>query len=152
MGCVRLTERFLTEQPPTEASIDAAREYVAKLLHEVEDHVDLKAVTRVVGVAGTMTTLASLEQGLDSYQPERNHMHTTSLARIRETALSLLPKTPEQRAELGPMHPGRADVVGGGALVVEAFTTLFENQGLADITVSEKDILDGMLAEVIDRN
>ena len=145
MGCVRLTERFGEDKA-------AAREYVAQLLGEVQQHVDLSRVTNVVGVAGTMTTLCAIAQGLDSYQPEKIHMHTLPLARMRETALKVGELSPAQRMELGPMHPGRADVIGGGALIVEAFTTLFEKQGLKEMTISEKDILDGILAEVIDRN
>lgn len=145
MGCVRLTERFGDDKA-------AAREFVAQLLDEVQQRVDLTRVTKVVGVAGTMTTLCAIAQGLGSYQPEKIHMHTLLLAQMRETAQKVGEMTPAQRMELGPVHSGRADVIGGGALIVEAFTILLEKQGLIDITVSEKDILDGILAEVIDRN
>ncbi|KAB1504042.1 Ppx/GppA family phosphatase [Corynebacterium sp. 320] len=151
MGCVRLTERHLQTVPPKESEISDAQATVAKLLAEVEQYVDLTSVTRVVGVAGTMTTLCALAQELESYEPEKIHMHTLPLARLREVAMNLVPLTPQQRMEFGPMHPGRADVIGGGALVVEAFTRRFEELGLTDITISEKDILDGILAEVIDR-
>ena len=105
-----------------------------------------------MGVAGTMTTLSAITQGLDSYQPEKIHMSTLSLEDFRATARELLGRTPEQRCEFGPMHPGRADVIGGGAIVVDAFTTRFLAEGLVDITVSEKDILDGIFAEVVARN
>ncbi|WP_462398579.1 Ppx/GppA phosphatase family protein [Corynebacterium falsenii] len=152
MGCVRLTERFLHSQPPTEDEIDAAREYVDGLMDVVASRVELGVVEQVVGVAGTMTTLSAITQGLDSYQPEKIHMSTLSFEDFRATARELLGRTPEQRCEFGPMHPGRADVIGGGAIVVDAFTTLFLDEGLVDITVSEKDILDGILAEVVARN
>lgn len=152
MGCVRLTERFLHSQPPTKGEIAAAREYVDGLMDVVASRVDLGVVEQVVGVAGTMTTLSAITQGLDSYQPEKIHMSTLSLEDFRATARELLGRTPEQRCELGPMHPGRADVIGGGAIVVDAFTTRFLDEGLLDITVSEKDILDGILAEVVARN
>lgn len=152
MGCVRLTERFLHSQPPTEDEIAAAREYVDGLMDVVASRVELGVVEQVVGVAGTMTTLSAITQGLDSYQPEKIHMSTLSLEDFRATARELLGRTPEQRCEFGPMHPGRADVIGGGAIVVDAFTTRFLAEGLVDITVSEKDILDGILAEVVARN
>lgn len=152
MGCVRLTERFLRTQPPTEEEIAAARNLITELLEQVGQHVDFGAVQRIVGVAGTMTTLSAIAQGLDSYDSEKIHMSTLPLEEFRATALNLLEMTPEQRLELGPMHPGRADVVGGGALIIDAFTKLFLDRGLKQITVSEKDILDGMLAEVVDRN
>ncbi|RIX36650.1 Ppx/GppA family phosphatase [Corynebacterium falsenii] len=152
MGCVRLTERFLHSQPPAEDEIAAAREYVDGLMDVVASRVELGVVEQVVGVAGTMTTLSAITQGLDSYQPEKIHMSTLSLEDFRATARELLGRTPEQRCEFGPMHPGRADVIGGGAIVVDAFTTRFLDAGLVDITVSEKDILDGILAEVVARN
>lgn len=152
MGCVRLTERFLHSQPPAEDEIAAAREYVDGLMDVVASRVELGVVEQVVGVAGTMTTLSAITQGLDSYQPEKIHMSTLSLKDFRATARELLGRTPEQRCEFGPMHPGRADVIGGGAIVVDAFTTRFLDEGLVDITVSEKDILDGILAEVVARN
>ena len=152
MGCVRLTQRFLHSQPPAEDEIAAAREYVDGLMDVVASRVELGVVEQVVGVAGTMTTLSAITQGLDSYQPEKIHMSTLSLEDFRATARELLGRTPEQRCEFGPMHPGRADVIGGGAIVVDAFTTRFLDEGLVDITVSEKDILDGILAEVVARN
>ena len=152
MGCVRLTERFLHTQPPAAEEKEAARQFIAELLEEVSTKVDLAAVKRVVGVAGTMTTLCAITKGLDSYDSEKIHMSTIPLEDFRATALKLLQMTPEQRLEMGPMHPGRADVVGGGALIVDAFSELFLQRGLSEITVSEHDILDGMLAEVVDRN
>ena len=123
-----------------------------QMMGDVQEAVDLSAVDRVVGVAGTMTTMSSLTLGLTEYDPERNHMSEHSLEDFRATARDLLARTTEQRMELGPMHPGRADVIGGGAIVVDVFTTLFLEQGLKFITVSEKDILDGILAEVVRRN
>ena len=152
MGCVRLTERYLHGQPPASDEIEAARGYVRELLGDVRQVVEMGAVDRVVGVAGTMTTMSSITLGLTEYQPERNHMSVHRLEDFRATARDLLGRTTEQRMELGPMHPGRADVIGGGAVVVDEFTTLFLNQGLETITISEKDILDGILAEVVKRN
>lgn len=152
MGCVRLTERFLHTQPPKGEELAQAEGFVQQMLGEVQEHVDLSQVDRVVGVAGTMTTMAAITLGLADYQPERNHMSRHTLEDFRATARDLRDRTVEQRMELGPMHPGRADVIGGGAVVVDAFTTLFLERGLKFITVSEKDILDGILAEVIRRN
>ncbi|WP_312096840.1 Ppx/GppA phosphatase family protein [Corynebacterium dentalis] len=152
MGCVRLTERYLHTQPPAASEVAEAEAFVQQMMGDVQEVVDLSAVDRVVGVAGTMTTMSSLTLGLTEYDPERNHMSEHPLEDFRATARDLLSRTTEQRMELGPMHPGRADVIGGGAIVVDVFTTLFLEQGLKFITVSEKDILDGILAEVVRRN
>lgn len=152
MGCVRLTERFLNHQPPTEAEVAEAQAMVETLMDEVEARVDFQRVRSVIGVAGTMTTLCALAQGLEEYDRDRIHMRQMTLEELRSTALDLLWKTPEERLAFGPMHPGRADVIGGGAIVVEAFTKRLERHGLQTISISEKDILDGILAEVIARN
>ena len=152
MGCVRLTERFLHTQPPTSEEKEAARQFIAELLDEVGAKVNLAAVRRVVGVAGTMTTLSAITKGLESYDSEEIHLSTVPLEDFRAAALRLLEMTPEQRLELGPMHPGRADVVGGGALIIDAIAKLLLQRGLNEITVSEHDILDGMLTEVVNRN
>jgi exopolyphosphatase/guanosine-5'-triphosphate,3'-diphosphate pyrophosphatase len=152
MGCVRLTERYLQTVPPTAGEIDEANEYVDSLMRVVDERVDLSSVDRVVGVAGTVTTIAAIQLGLSEYRPETTHMSELDLAGFRETARGLLGETVEQRRAHPPMHPGRADVIGGGAVVIDAFASRFLDEGLTTITISEKDILDGMLAEVIARN
>ena len=152
MGCVRLTERYLHSVPPTDEEISEARAYVDGLMETVEENVDLGSVTRVVGVAGTVTTVAAIQKGLTEYNPEQTHMSELDLEEFRSTARSLLGETVEQRRVHAAMHPGRADVIGGGAIVIDAFASRFLDRGLTSITVSEKDILDGILAEVIERN
>lgn len=152
MGCVRLTERYLHSVPPTDEEIAEARGYVDGLMAAVEENVDLDAVTRVVGVAGTVTTVAAIQKGLTEYNPEKTHMSEIDLADFRSTARTLLGDTVERRRGYPAMHPGRADVIGGGAIVIDAFATRFLDKGLTTITVSEKDILDGILAEVVERN
>jgi exopolyphosphatase/guanosine-5'-triphosphate,3'-diphosphate pyrophosphatase len=151
MGCVRLTERFLHSDPPGADEIAAAGDYVAEQLALAAGDVDFSAVTRVVGVAGTMTTLCAVHLGLDSYDPSRTHMATVPLEGFRATARRVLSETVAQRRAYPVMHPGRADVIGGGCVVLDAVTTRFLEQGLETITVSEKDILDGLLAEVVAR-
>ncbi|MDN6352142.1 MAG: Ppx/GppA family phosphatase [Corynebacterium sp.] len=152
MGCVRLTERYLQSVPPTDAEIAEARSYVAELMTVVDEKVDLSSVDRVVGVAGTVTTVAAIQLGLTDYRPEATHMAQLDLGEFRDTALGLLGETVEERRAHAPMHPGRADVVGGGALVIAAVAPRFRAAGRSAVTISEKDILDGMLAEVIARN
>lgn len=152
MGCVRLTERYLHSDPPVPVEVEAAGSYVAEQLALAAREVDFSSVTRVVGVAGTMTTLVAVHLGLETYDPVRTHMVSVPLEGFRATARRVLSETVERRREYPVMHPGRADVIGGGCLVVDAVATRFIEQGLANITISEKDILDGLLAEVIARN
>jgi len=152
MGCVRLTERFLHSDPPVPPEISSAADYVGEQISLAAREVDFSAVTTFVGVAGSITTLTAVHLGLDSYDPEQTHMASLSLAGFRETARAVLAETVDQRRAYPVMHPGRADVIGGGCIVVDAVASLLLDQGVERIIVSEKDILDGLLAEVITRN
>jgi exopolyphosphatase/guanosine-5'-triphosphate,3'-diphosphate pyrophosphatase len=99
------------------------------------------AARTLVGLAGSVTTVAALVLGLDSYQAERLHHSRVSAAAVREVTASLLAQTRAERQRLGVMHPGRVDVIGGGALVL---TRIMERFGFGEVLVSEHDILDGL--------
>ncbi|TCJ72236.1 UNVERIFIED_ORG: exopolyphosphatase/guanosine-5'-triphosphate,3'-diphosphate pyrophosphatase [Dietzia maris] len=151
IGCVRITERVLHSDPPTAAEVAEARAVIAAALAEAGD-VPVGRAARWVGVAGTFTTLSALAQGLGEYDPERIHGSVIPLDRMREVCDRLVASTVTERRSLGPMHPGRADVIGGGSIVVQALCDLMaERAGLSELTVSEKDILDGIAMSVLTR-
>lgn len=151
VGCVRLTERVLHSDPPTAAEIAEARAVIADALTEAGD-VPVGRAARWVGVAGTFTTLCALAQGLGEYDPERIHGSVIPLAQMREVCGRLVAYSVTERRSLGPMHPGRADVIGGGSIVVQALCDVMaERAGLSELTVSEKDILDGIAMSVLTR-
>ncbi len=95
----------------------------------------------LVGLAGSVTTVAGLALGLAEYDPGRIHHARISAAQVAEQTSALLGRTRAQRARLGVMHPGRVDVIGGGALVLDQVMRRF---GFAEVLVSEHDILDGI--------
>ncbi|WP_072807002.1 Ppx/GppA phosphatase family protein [Rhodococcoides yunnanense] len=149
IGCVRLTERCLPSDPPTEDEIAAARAFAAERLQAAFDAVPVEKATTWVGVAGTMTTLAALALGLEQYDPDAIHLSRISFAQLREVCHSLLHSTHAERAALGPMHPGRVDVIGGGSLVTIALADEFARRaGIDQLVVSEHDILDGIAMSV----
>ncbi|WP_354056549.1 Ppx/GppA phosphatase family protein [Dietzia sp. 2505] len=151
VGCVRLTERVLHSDPPTEAEITDARTVIADALAEAGD-VPVGRAARWVGVAGTFTTLSALAQGMGEYDAERIHGSVISLKQMREVCDHLVASSVTERRSMGPMHPGRADVIGGGSLVVqELCDVMAERAGLTELTVSEKDILDGIAMSVLSR-
>lgn len=151
VGCVRVTERSLPSDPPTEAQIAEARGVIAEAFEGVSD-LPLGLASRWVGVAGTFTTLSALAQEMEAYEPEKLHNSVVTLERMRGVCSRLVATTVSERRGLGPMHPGRADVIGGGALVASALCDLMaERAGLSEITVSEKDILDGIAMSVLAR-
>jgi exopolyphosphatase / guanosine-5'-triphosphate,3'-diphosphate pyrophosphatase len=124
VGCVRLTERFGDD-------VDGVRAYVRTLLPDAR-------VTRAVGVAGTVTTIAALDLGLTEYEPERTHGHVISRRAAEEQTARLAALTVEQRAEI--VEPGRAPVIVAGAAIL---TEILSFYGLAGIEASERDILHG---------
>lgn len=149
IGCVRLTERCLRSDPPTGDEIDAARAVVRDALAEVLRQVPVQKARTWVGVAGTMTTLAALAQKMATYDSDAIHLSRVSFDELLPVCAELLAMTREQRAALGPMHEGRVDVIGGGALIVqELAAVLGEKAGITDLVVSEHDILDGIALSI----
>lgn len=148
VGCVRLTERVLHSQPPTALEVRDAKAILAEQLSTALAQVDVDKSAAWVGVAGTFTTLVAIAQGMDEYDSERIHLARISLDELRATCQRLLGMSTAQRLELGPMHEGRADVIGGGALVAAALADVAEDAGITELIVSEKDILDGIALSI----
>jgi len=146
VGCVRLTERHLWADPPTAAQIAAARVDVMSALDQVAAAVPVEQARTAIGLAGSVTTVAALALGLPAYDSEAIHLSRLSARHIRVVSERLLGMTRAQRADLPVMHPGRVDVIGGGALVLEAVVERF---GLDEVLVSERDILDGIALSVV---
>jgi exopolyphosphatase / guanosine-5'-triphosphate,3'-diphosphate pyrophosphatase len=145
VGCVRITERHLHSDPPTPDEISAARQFAAQTLHEAFADVPVDKARSWVGVAGTVTTLSAVAQRLSGYDPERTHLSRLSLEQVRGTAQNLLASTHQQRAANPVIHPGRVDVIAGGALIVAVLAEeLHARAGIAELVVSEHDILDGI--------
>lgn len=150
LGCVRLTERLLPSDPPGPGELAAAREEIVARLDEAEDRlgeagVAPREVRSAVGVAGTATTLAALHLGLEHYEPERIHGCRVPAEALRDLCLELVATPARRRADLGPMQPGREDVIHGGALIVAA---VVDRWGFEELVVSEADSLDGLVASL----
>ena len=149
IGCVRLTERCLHSDPPTDEEIDAARAVVREALETVLSVVPVQQARTWVGVAGTMTTLAALARKMTTYDSDAIHLSSVSFDDLLPVCAELLAMTRAQRAVLGPMHEGRVDVIGGGALIVtELAAVLGERAGIDTLLVSEHDILDGIALSI----
>lgn len=141
IGCVRMTERHLHSDPPVATEIAHVRVDLEAAMLRAADSVDLRAAGTLVGVAGTVTTVAARALGLDSYDPKILHGATIEREPLERAIADLVAMSRAERAALPYMHPGRVDVIGGGALVLGA---VVEAVGLPRLTVSECDILDGI--------
>jgi exopolyphosphatase/guanosine-5'-triphosphate,3'-diphosphate pyrophosphatase len=145
VGCVRITERHLRCDPPTPDEVSAAEQFAAQTLQQALAEVTVDKVRTWVGVAGTVTTLSAIAQQLPAYDPGRTHLSRLSLEQVRGTAGYLLASTHQQRAANPVIHPGRVDVIAGGALIVRVLAeALHTRAGISQLVVSEHDILDGI--------
>ena len=142
IGCVRLFERHLHTDPPTAAEVAALRADAAAHLDRVGEVLDPRAAERVVGVAGTVTTVAAIALGLEAYDPRRIHRATVDAAGIAATAGKLAAMTVAERAALPVMAKGREDVIAAGALLLDLLVSRFQ---IEQVVASETDILDGVL-------
>jgi len=150
LGCVRLTERFLTSDPPTPDEVAATRSAIGDALTWGEQRMPqllgLDGRRRLVGLAGTVSTLASLKLKLAEYDVDRLHHATISLAEVVGLCDTLASLSATERRGLVGMVPGRADVILGGALVLEAVAARYQ---CPEVIVSEKDILDGIVLSIL---
>jgi len=133
VGCVRITERFLGSDPPTPPELAAAGAYVRSLLPELD-------VSSAIGVAGTVTTVATLDLGDAEYDPARTHGHRVPLASVETQLERLAAMTNEDRLSVPGIEPGRAPVIVAGIVVLRE---VMRSYGLDEIEVSERDVLNG---------
>ncbi|TYB39255.1 Ppx/GppA family phosphatase [Micromonospora sp. AP08] len=141
IGCVRMTERHLHGDPPGLDEVAAAQADIAVAVDRALTAVPGREAATLVGLAGSVTTVVAIAQGLQEYDPERIHHARVSYDQVAEVTADLLGKTREQRLAIPVMHPGRADVIGAGALVLRV---IMERAGMPSVVASEHDILDGI--------
>lgn len=142
IGCVRMTERHLHSDPPTPSEIASTISDIDNQIELIKQTVPIDSGTTFIGLAGSVTTVAAMALGLSEYDADTIHGSRVSLEQVETVTGELLTMTHKQRADLGFMHPGRVDVIGGGALVLrEAMNKL----GFDQVLVSEKDLLDGVV-------
>jgi len=141
IGCVRLTERHLHADPPTAAQVREASADIDKALDRVAATIDMQQASTLVGLAGSITTVTAIALDLPVYDPALTHHARISAAAVHEVTVRLLGQTRQQRAAIGALHPGRVDVIGAGALVLDLVMQRF---GFGEFVTSEHDILDGI--------
>jgi exopolyphosphatase / guanosine-5'-triphosphate,3'-diphosphate pyrophosphatase len=148
LGCVRLTERFLLHDPPAQDEIDAAVRFIGAELGRAADAVPRLAAPglTLVGLAGTVSTLAALAQGLPDYDWDRLHHFVLDAAMVARWCDRLAAEPAASRGRRAGMTAGREDVIVGGALVLREAMGRFS---FDRCVVSEADILDGIAASLL---
>ena len=146
IGSVRLTERFLAGDPAPVAEVTACMDHVDAVLAPVV--AQIPPVGCFVGVAGTVTTVAAHSLGLPSYDSAAIHLARLDLEDVSAACLSLAQMTIADRRALPFMHPGRADVIGAGSLILDRLVALLPLE-TDTLVVSEHDILDGIAWDIV---
>lgn len=141
VGCVRMTERHLRSDPPAPGEIAAAEADIGSTVDRALAVVPGRRAGTLVGLAGSVTTVTAVALGLPAYQPDRVHHATISYDEVVGVAGRLLRMTTAERLAIPAMHPGRADVIAAGALVLRI---VMERAGAPAVVTSEHDILDGI--------
>ena len=141
VGCVRMTERHTPGGNPTKTQEEAIRTDVRNALKEAAKKVDWQKAQTIVGVAGTVTTVAAHILKLKIYDPEVLHGASISAQQISQTAQDFISLTPSQRAALPYMHEGRIEVITAGSIVLDE---VMKAIGAQTLIASERDILDGV--------
>jgi exopolyphosphatase/guanosine-5'-triphosphate,3'-diphosphate pyrophosphatase len=148
IGCVRLTEKFLHHDPPQPEELSACISLTDAYLDDVVREIPAAAEARtLVGLAGTVTTVAAVEIGLETYDRDRiHHFHLTHEA-AEDVFRTLATESRADRIHNPGLEEARADVIVGGCCVLVA---LFRHLGFDEMIVSEADILDGLALSLVD--
>ena len=142
IGCVRMSERALHSDPPTQEEIEEACAHIRRALDDVSPVVPAREARQFIGVAGAVTTLVAMALDLPGYDARAIHGATITRHQVDRVTDTLLAMDRRQRMALPFMHPGRVDVIGGGALVLRESMAVL---GLGAVTASESDLLDGIV-------
>ncbi len=142
IGCVRMTERHLHSDPPTQQEIACTVSDIDNHIEEIKRTVPINSETIFTGLAGSVTTVTAMALGLSEYDANAIHGSIVSREQVESVTDELLQMNHKERANLGFMHPGRVDIIGGGALVLRESMRLL---GFDKVLVSEKDLLDGVV-------
>lgn len=143
VGSVRLTEMFVKSDPPSPAEIESVKSYVQeKVASPIEEIVKADSDLIGIGVAGTITTLSAIDQKMEVYDPGKIHLSTLTVEEIRDILGQLVSVSLEDRKKIPGLERKRADVIIAGTVIT---LEILERLGLDKLTVSERDLLDGLI-------
>ena len=147
IGCVRMFEKHLISDPPSGEELEKLRSEVRSILEDARIELGAAAGTRLIGVAGTVTQLATLKAGIPVYDPDVTHHAVMSHGDVRLLARRLESLPYDARSRIKGLDPGRVDVIVAGAEILLGVMEVFDS---AEVLVSEKDILDGLVIQLIE--
>ena len=146
IGCVRMSERHLTSQPPTMDQIARAIVDIDLAITQAASVVPITTAKSLIAVAGTATTVAAAALELSEYDRYAIHLSRISAEKVHKVAQMFQSMSKDEIASLGYMHPGRVDVITAGSLVL---SRIMAATGASEFVASESDILDGIAWSLI---
>ena len=147
VGCVRMTEKYLHSDPPSALELSQAVSVMhAHLVDVVREVPAVKDAVRLVGLAGTVTTMAAVEIGLHEYDPDRIHRFVLTRAAAEDVFRTLANESRADRVWNPGLEEARADVIVGGAVIL---VTIMRHFDFDECLVSESDILDGLVGSLL---
>jgi exopolyphosphatase/guanosine-5'-triphosphate,3'-diphosphate pyrophosphatase len=145
VGCVRMSERHFTNDPPTTSQIEMARADIQEAIAQAAMIVPITKAKTLVAVAGTATTVAAAALDLEVYDRYSIHLSRISSEKVHKVAEMFLAMDRDKRSNLGYMHPGRIDVIAAGSLVL---SEVMKATAATQFIASETDILDGIALSI----
>lgn len=142
VGAVRMTERCITTDPISKEQYEEMEVAIYEIVKEVVEETKKDSPNTIVGIGGTITTLAALHQQLDPYHMDKVHNYKLTLKDISTLKEKLLNLTVEEIKQLKGIHPKRADIIVAGVTILNV---IMDNLNIYEITVSEYDNLEGLL-------
>ncbi len=148
VGVVRICERLLHHDPPTDEELRQAREWIARETKAAVANMGDYQTATFVGTAGTITSLAAMAQQLSTYEPARIHNYQLQLSTIQELEQTLLSRNKADRADLPGLEKGREEVIAAGAIIIR---TIMETLGMSAVLVSDLGLREGVLIDLVRR-
>jgi exopolyphosphatase/guanosine-5'-triphosphate,3'-diphosphate pyrophosphatase len=145
IGVVRLCERLLRHDPPTDEELRQAREWVSRETKTAVAGMGDYQTATFVGTAGTITSLAAMAQQLSTYEPARIHNYQLQLSTIQELEQTLLSRKKADRTGLPGLEKGREEVIAAGAIIIR---TIMETLGMSSVLVSDLGLREGVLIDL----
>ncbi len=145
VGCVRMSERFLESDPPSSVQLARMESHIVTEVIDPLQQAQEYGFSLAVGLAGTVTTISAIKQGLPAYDSVKIHHSRINREEVEEIYRQLASQPLEERMQVKGLEPARADVIVGGIAVLR---TIMDLAGIDEVLVSEKDILDGLVLDL----
>jgi exopolyphosphatase/guanosine-5'-triphosphate,3'-diphosphate pyrophosphatase len=144
-GSVSVTEKFLDEDKPKSEDIERLKAYINKRFSTITKRINETGFLSIIGLAGTITTLAAIDLKLSEYDREEIHRYSLRLEKIRKILLNFCSTSLKDRQNIVGLDPRRADIIIGGTVILIEIMELLKQD---KILVSESDILDGIIYSI----